>query len=85
MTLDYSGKNGILLTSITLHEVTQGYDALTMAIPLVPPTQDPGGGGWEIPPIYIPPITIPGGGWLNIFHNGVFVCAVTGINFLDDD
>lgn len=85
MTLDYSGKNGILLTSITLHEVTQGYDALTMAIPLVPPTTDPGGGGWQIPPIYIPPITIPGGGWLNIFHNGVFVCAVTGINFLDDD
>lgn len=81
----YNPRDGTFLPNITLHEVTQGYDAQTMAIPPVPPTQDPGGGGWEIPPIYIPPITIPGGGLINIFHNGVWVCSVSGINFLDDD
>lgn len=85
MSWTYKSGVGTFLPSLTLHEVTQGFPAKTQEIPPIPPANDDDGGGFEIPPIFIPPITIPGGGLLNIYHNGVWVCSVSGINFLDDD
>lgn len=82
---EYDSKKGTFIPVISVHEITQGFPGTTIIIPPLPPVTDPGGGGFEIPPIFIPPITIPGGGLINIYHNGVWVCSVSGINFLDDD
>lgn len=57
----YDSKNKRLLQNIALHEVTQGFDGDTIVIPNVPPT-DGEDGGFDTPPISvppIPPITIP--------------------------
>jgi hypothetical protein len=59
MSWSYDAKAGTLLPNLTLHEVTQGFDGTTIEIPLIPPITDPGGGGFDVPPIYFPPITWP--------------------------
>jgi len=81
----YDGRSGILSPYLVLHEVTAGTSGIVIAIPPLPPTGDDGG-GFDIPPIYIPefpPISIGAGG-INIYHNGVFVATVNGLNFVDD-
>ena len=81
MSWSYDPGKGTLLPTLTLHEVTQGFDGGTITIPPIPPVTDPGGGGFDIPPIVIPPFTFSG--WLYVYHNGVFVAAVNGLNFVD--
>jgi len=82
MSWEYNPRLGTLIPSLTLHEVTQGYAGATITIPPVPPTIDPGGGGYDIPPIDFPELP-PFTGFLYIYHNGVFVAIVTGLNFVD--
>jgi hypothetical protein len=81
MSWTYDPQKGTLLPTLTLHEVTQGYAGGTITIPPVPPVTDPGGGGFIIPPVVIPPFTFSG--WLYIYHNGVLVAVVSGLNFVD--
>jgi hypothetical protein len=81
MSWEYNPERGSLLPKITLHEITQGFPASTITIPPIPPVTDPGGGDWDVPPIIIPPFTFSG--WLYIYHNGVFVAMVSGLNFVD--
>jgi hypothetical protein len=81
MSWEYNPQQGKLLPKLILHEITQGFPASTITIPPVPPVTDPGGGDWDVPPIIIPPFTFSG--WLYIYHNGVFVAMVSGLNFVD--
>jgi hypothetical protein len=81
MSWTYDSQKGTLLPTLTLHEVTQGYAGGTITIPPVPPVTDPGGGGYDIPPIVIPPFSFSG--WLYVYHNGVLVAVVSGLNFVD--
>lgn len=81
MSWQYDPRRGIFLPTISLHEITHGFAATTITIPPVPPTTDPGGGGYDIPPIKIPPISFTG--FLYVYHNGVFVALVSGLNFVD--
>ena len=83
MSWTYDPQKGTLLPVLTLHEVTQGYDGTTIIIPDIPPTTDPGGGGFDVPPVTFPPFTIPQFGFLAVYHNGIFVALVTGLNFVD--
>lgn len=77
----YDPQKGTLLPTLTLHEITTGYSGGTITIPPVPPVVDPGGGGYDIPPIVIPPFSFSG--WLYVYHNGVLVAVVSGLNFVD--
>ena len=81
MSWTYDSKKGILLPTLTLHEVTQGYSGGTITIPPIPPVTDPDGGDWDIPPIVLPPFTFTG--WLYVYHNGILVAIVSGLNFVD--
>ena len=81
MAWTYDPRKGTFIPNITLHEVTQGFAATTIVIPPIPPVTDPGGGGYDIPDIIIPPITFTG--FLYVYHNGVFVALVSGLNFVD--
>lgn len=85
MSWNYDPQQGTLLPSLTLHEITtSSYKGTTIIIPPIPPTVDPGGGGFDIPPITIPPFVFPPGfGFLAVYHNGVFVALVSGLNFVD--
>ena len=83
ITWEYNPRQGTFLPRITLHEVTQGVSAITEDIPPAPPNTDPGGGGFDIPPIIIPPFGAPV--TLLIYHNGVFVCTANALNFIDDN
>jgi len=83
----YDAREGFMHPSIILHEVTQGSAGTTIAIPALPPSSGEDGGGFDIPPLYIPEfptISIPSLGGVDIYHNGDFVATVTGINFIDD-
>jgi hypothetical protein len=52
--------NELLLPSMGVAEVTQGFAGDTITIPDVPPTDGPdSGGGFYIPPIIVPPLPIP--------------------------
>ena len=77
----YNPQRGALLPRLILHEITEGFPASTITIPAVPPVTDPGGVGYNVPPIVIPPITFTG--WLYVYHNGVLVAVVSGLNFVD--
>ncbi len=81
MSWTYNPQKGTLLPTLTLHEVTQGYSGGTITIPPIPPVTDPGGGGFDIPPFVIPPFTFTG--WLYVYHNGILVAIVSGLNFVD--
>lgn len=81
MSWSYNPQNGTLLPTLTLHEVTQGHAGGTIVIPPIPPVKDPGGGGWDVPPVVIPPYSFTG--WLYVYHNGVLVAVVNGLNFID--
>ena len=52
--------NELLLPSMAVAEVTQGFDGDTITIPAVPPVSGggPGGGGFDVPPIIVPPLPI---------------------------
>lgn len=55
----YDPSKELLLTSVDLHEITQGITGATIIIPEVPPTDSPEtGGGFTIPTIQVPPIEI---------------------------
>lgn len=84
MSWTYNSRNGTFLPTINLHEVTQGFPATTQEIPPIPPAAGGDGGGYDVPPIFVPPIVIPGGGTIQIYHNYQWVCTVTGLNFIDD-
>lgn len=76
----------IIIPTLTLKETTQGFDAETILIPDVPPTEGYGQGNVRVPSI--PSISVPatgGGGTLAIYHNGVFVAFASQINFIDDE
>lgn len=77
----YNPQAGTLLPTLTLHEVTQGYSGDTIVIPPIPPVKDPKDGNWDIPPLVIPPFTFTG--WLYVYHNGILVAVVSGLNFVD--
>jgi hypothetical protein len=84
MSWAYDPQKGTLLPTLALHEVTSSYPGTTISIPPIPPTTDPGGGGFDVPPITIPPFNFPVGfGFLAVYHNGIFVALVSGLNFID--
>jgi hypothetical protein len=51
--------NELILPSIGVAEVTQGFAGDTIVIPDVPPTEGDAGGGFYIPPIIVPPLPMP--------------------------
>lgn len=57
MSWNYNPQKGILLPTLTLHEVTQGYDGTTIIIPPIPPVDIPVVP--PVPPFVIPPFVIP--------------------------
>ena len=61
MNWEHDGKDELLLPSMAVAEVTQGFDGDTIVIPDVPPVEagGGGGGGFTIPPIIFPPFPIP--------------------------
>ena len=78
----------LLMASISVSEITQGYTGYTIEIPAIPPEEVPGTGGGgtvRIPPITIPPYpTItPAVTQISIYHNGVFVGVASALNFVD--
>ena len=80
MSWTYNPQQGTLLPTLTLHEITQGYSGDTIIIPPVPPPDGP------TPPPVVPPIVIPPvqfTGWLYVYHNGILVAVVSGLNFMD--
>ena len=77
----YNPQRGSLLPKITLHEITQGFPGAAITIPPIPPVDDPDDGGYDVPPIIIPPIIF--NGWLYVYHNGILVAIVSGLNFVD--
>jgi len=84
MSWNYDSSQGVLLPTLTLHEVTQGFAGTAIVIPAIPPVTDPGGGGFDIPPITIPPIVIPPfTGFIYVYHNGTLVAVVSALNFVD--
>lgn len=84
MSWTYDPKKGTLLPTLTLHEATSGFDATAIVIPAIPPTTDPGGGGYTAPPVTIPPIVIPPfTGFIYVYHNGILVAVVSALNFVD--
>jgi len=74
-----------MVPQVNLHEITQGFDADTITIPDVPPTDagGDGGGSFDQQPIDVPPIPSGGIGIL-IYHNGVIKGYATALNFIDD-
>ncbi|PNX51070.1 MAG: hypothetical protein BV458_12075 [Thermoplasmata archaeon M9B2D] len=54
MSWNYNPEKGLLLPSITLNEITQGNAGETISIPVTPPS-----GGYEQPPIPLPPPVPP--------------------------
>jgi len=85
VTWTYDAAKKSYIPRVDLHEVTQGFDAATIIIPEVPPTEVPGGGTVDIPPIQVPPIPTPSPQYISIYHNNIFVCYARALNFMDDD
>ncbi|MHA2313627.1 MAG: hypothetical protein ACXADF_19305, partial [Candidatus Thorarchaeota archaeon] len=54
MSWSYDPEKGLFLPSINLKEITQGNAGETIAIPVSPPD-----GGYELPPIQVPPVVPP--------------------------
>lgn len=83
----WNSQSLILLPSLTVSEVTQGFSGTTLVIPVVPPDEGEGGGHHtpQIPPINIPPIPVipPVTMQIAVYHNGVLVGLATGLNFVD--
>lgn len=83
----YYAAEELLIPTITLAEVTQGFNGTTIVIPIEPPDEGSGGGSFTpgIPPIHIPPIPVvpPVTMQIAVYHNGVLVGMATGLNFVD--
>ena len=55
----YVSSNELLYPFVSFHEITDGFDADTLTIPITPPTQTGEGGTIDVPPITVPPIIPP--------------------------
>lgn len=83
----WDARNEVLLTSIDVAEVTQGFVGTSIAIPIEPPdVDDNNGGSVNQPPITVPPITTTtpstSGSAVNVYENGVFKMTTNNLNFI---
>lgn len=67
----YKPKAESLLVKMSCSHLPSAISASTVAIPPIPPTSGDDGGGFQIPPISIPPIDFGGGGLTEIFVQAV--------------
>jgi hypothetical protein len=81
MSWAYDPKQEFLFPTLVTHEITQGFDADTIVIPDVPPTDAEGGGGYNQPPITVPPLPpIPISSALAANVLGTSICGVTSVS-----
>lgn len=83
----WDSRNQVLLTSLQLAEITQGFVGSSIVIPIEPPTVENGGGSVQQPPITVPPIPTPApvtssGTAVNVWENGVFKITTDTLNFI---
>lgn len=82
---NWSSSTQVLLTSLNLTEVVQGFAGASIVIPVEPPDGD--NGSVRQPPVTVPPIPpvtipIPTGTAINIYDNNVFRGTTNNLNFI---
>lgn len=84
MSWDFDANNELLLPSLSVSEVTQGFDGDTIEIPPIPPVDGENGGGFSVPPITVPPLPIPISVLPSVFY-GININHITDIPLLTVD
>ena len=83
--MSWNSRSKVLLSNISVAELTSGFAGTTIIIPDAPPDDGDDGGTYDTPPVQTPPLPTPTVISLAIYHNDVFVGNATALNFLDGD
>jgi hypothetical protein len=85
---NWDATNQVIISTIGVSEITQGFAGTTITIPAVPPDAGDDGGTFKQPPINVPPVptptttSVPTELLVNIYENGTYKGSTININFV---